>query len=215
MNRTLLLAAAVFALVAPMDAQVVSKGTVQIGLGLNAGGFATQYDSEISILGFTKKDSHRDGALSMTFPLEVQYNITDRFGLGLYLEPGSYIDSAGTHPNKLFLLGLSPRFYVVNGDHFTLDLHADLGLANLQIRDVQNGKERFTDHFDGRHFRAGVRGQYYFGQAFGLHADLRLAGANFNWSKREPRDPLIDAVNYKATLKVTGVQFELGAQVRF
>lgn len=210
-------AMAVFLAFAPAAAsgQAITRGDFQLGIGFNAGAHATRYESEITILGFSKKDSHNDGAVTVTVPLEAQYSFTDRFSLGLYIEPGSYLDSSGTHPNKLLLLGISPRYYVVNKDRFALYVHVDLGLSKLQIKDVKSGKDRFTDYFEGSHARLGVAGQYYFSDLFGLNAGLRFTGANFAWKERDPSDPLIAAFNYKGTLKTTGVQFQLGLQVKF
>ena len=141
--------------------------------------------------------------------------MSDRFSIGLYVEPGSYVDSAGTHPNKLFLIGLSPRYYAVNKDRFALYFNADLGLSQLRISDVKNGINRFTDTYSGASLRFGTAFQFYFSQMIGLQLGLKYAANNFKWRGRDPRDPILDAVDYSATLKTSGVQFEIGLQAKF
>ena len=134
--------------------------------------------------------------------------------MGLCLEPGSYLDSAGTHPNKLLLLSLSPRYYVVNKDRFALYFNADLGLSYLRIGDVVDGSNRYNDRYGGGHFRIGAAAQCYFGSVFGMNFGLKYAANNFRWRGRDPRDPILDLVDYSATLKTSGVQLQIGLQVK-
>ena len=117
----------------------------------------------------------------------------------------------GTHP-KLFLWGLSPRYYAVNKDRFALYFHADLGLGQLRIGDVRKGVNLYTDHYSGGHLRLGTAVQFYFGSVVGLNLGLKYAANNLKWRDRSPGDPLLDAVNYSARLKTSGVQFQLGLQ---
>lgn len=137
-----------FALLSTASAQVNAKGTLQFGLGLSPGVHATHFSNEVTFGGLTQKEDHRDGAVTVTWPIEAQYGLADRFSLGLCLEPGSYLDSAGTHPNKLLLLSLSPRYYLVNKDRFALYLNADLGLSFLRIGDVVDGANRYNDRYE-------------------------------------------------------------------
>ncbi len=215
MFQRMSVAVAALVLCASSFAQVNTKGTLQFGLGVSFGAHATRFDSEVSFLGLSIKNSDSDGAVTVTVPIEAQYGLSDRFSVGLYLEPGSYVDSAGTHPNKLFLMGISPRYYAVNKDRFALYFNADLGLSQLRISDVKNGINRFTDTYSGANLRLGTAVQFYFGQAIGLHLGLKYAANNFNWRARDPRDPILDAVDYSATLKTSGVQFEIGLQAKF
>lgn len=214
MIKQLLILSAALALGHAASGQVNEKGKVQIGLGLDLGIHKTRFDHQVTVLGFTKKEGKNDEAATVTTPVDVQYGLSDRFSLGLHFEPGRYLDSAGTNPNKLILLGLSPRFYALNNEHFGLYVHADLGVSKLDINTFRNGRKEYLDKYDGGHFRLGVGGQYFFGGAFGLHAGLRLVAADFKWKGRDPQDPVLDALNYDASLKTNGVQVEVGLQVR-
>lgn len=215
MNQRISFALAAMVLWATASAQVNAKGTLQFGLGVSLGAHATHFTNEASYSGVSINTSDRDGAFTVTVPIEAQYGLADRFSLGLYLEPGSYLDSAGTHPNKLFLWGLSPRYYAVNKDRFALYFHADLGLSQLRIGDVRKGVNLYTDHYSGGHLRLGTAVQFYFGSVVGLNLGLKYAANNLKWRDRSPGDPLLDAVNYSARLKTSGVQFQLGLQAKF
>lgn len=196
-------------------AQVNSKGTFQVGFALSGGGHATRFENSFKVLGVTVKNSSEDGAVTVSTPVDFQLGLSDRFSLGLIVEPGRYIDSAGTNPNAFFLFSLSPRFYVVNREQLALFIHADLGLSALRIGDVRDGTRTFDDSYAGGHFRLGTQFQYYFGKTFGLNAGIKLASHSMKWRDRDPEDPLFEALDYEATLRTTGVQFQLGAQVRF
>lgn len=56
--------------------------------------------------------------------------------------------------------------------------------------------------------------QCYFGSAFGMNFGLKYAANNFRWRDREPRDPILDLVDYSAKLRTSGVQLQIGFQVK-
>lgn len=196
------------------SAQVNGKGVLQFGLGVSLGAHATHFTNEIAYAGLYTKDDDRDGAVTVTVPIDAQYGLSDRFSIGLCIEPGSYLDSAGTHPNQLFLLSLSPRYYAVNKEHFALFFNADFGFSHLRIGDVVEGTKRYDDDYAGGHFRLGTQAQWYFGNTFGINVGLKYAANSFKWKDRDPHDPVFDVVHYSAKLKTSGVQFQVGLQVK-
>jgi len=219
MIRLLMLKRTIFSLAtmaffASASAQVNAKGVLQFGLGASLGVHATHFTNEVSYAGSSKQEDHRDGAVTVTVPIEAQYGLADRFSIGLCFEPGSYLDSAGTHPNKLFLISLSPRYYMVNKDRFALYFNADLGLSYLRIGDVVNGTNRYNDRYGGEHFRIGATSQFFFGSVFGMNVGLKYAANNLRWRDRDPQDPILGLVDYSAKLKTSGVQLQLGLQVK-
>ena len=214
MNR-ILTALLCFAVIASAEAQVNDKGKFQIGLGASLGLYATQFENSVTypILGtfIEKKD---DGAATVSYPIDLQIGLSKPISLGLYVEPGSYLDSNDTHTNSFLVIGISPRFYAVNKDHFAWFFHLDVGLSALRINDVENGGQRYTDSYAGGHFRLGTQVQYYFGNTFGLNFGVQYSGHNMPWRDRDPEDPNLKNANYSATLKASGVQLQLGLQVK-
>lgn len=196
-------------------AQVNAKGTLQVGLGAAFGAHATHTTSELRYGNFALTHSDNGGAVTVTFPIEVQVGLANRFSLGACLEPGRYLDSAGTHPNALFLMAIAPRFYAVNKDHFALFFGLGLGLNYLRIADVRSGNQRFVDRYAGGYLRPGVGLLWYFGKVVGLNVGLDYTANTFKWKGRDPNDPTFGLVAYSASLKTSGVVFKIGLQAKF
>lgn len=215
MRNTILLLAALGA-ASVTDAQVNDKGRFQIGVAPGLGVFKTDFEFSATypIIGRVSKSS-ADDAATVSFPIDLQAGVSKRFSLGVCIEPGRYIDSAGTHPNSFFIFSLEPRYYVVNGEHFAVHLNADLGFGALRISDVRSGTKKYDDTYAGAHFRFGAQAQYFFGSTFGLNFGLKFASHSLKWRDRDPEDTTLNSLDYAATLKASGVQFQLGAQVRF
>ncbi len=195
-------------------AQVNGMGKFQFGLGLGLGVHATHFEQEAHFAGYTLRDSQKDDAITVTVPLEAQVGLSDDVSVGLYLEPGSYLDSADAHPNKLILVGLSPRLYVVNKDRFALHLNADVGFSHLRISGMRQGAILYNDRYAGGHFRLGIASQWFFGNAVGIHIGLKYADHSFNWKERDPAPWTLNIAQYYAKLKTSGVQFQVGFQVK-
>ena len=115
---------------------------------------------------------------------------------------------------KRQLVSLSPRYYLVNKDRFALYFNADLGLSYLRIGDVVNGTNRYNDRYGGEHLRIGATSQFFFGSVFGMNVGLKYAANNLRWRDRDPQDPILGLVDYSAKLKTSGVQLQLGLQVK-
>lgn len=141
--------------------QANGKGTFQLGLGASLGVFRTEFENSVVYLIVGRvSNSSEDGAATVSYPLDLQAGLSDRFSLGLCVEPGQYIDSAGTHPNGFFILSIEPRFYVLNKEHFAIHLNADLGISALRIRTGEGTSAEFDDSYAGGHFRFGAQAQY-------------------------------------------------------
>lgn len=206
--------AMVLASATALTAQVNDKGTFHIGFALNTGVHATHFENSFELFGAHVSDSDDDGAVTVSFPLDVRYGLSKRFAIGIYLEPGTYLDSNATRSNGYFVGGISGRFYLIDKEHFAWDAGLDLGLGALKIKEDTGGRS-ITDTYAGGHARLCSTVYFYFGNTFGLNAGLKLAAYNLTWKDRDPDDPVLDAFDYEAKLRTVGVQFQFGAQVRF
>lgn len=211
MNRITLLSARVLTPFL-LQGQAHQQGTFQIGVGASFGIHATHYEQsyKYQFAGQTIEfsDENDDGAATTTFPIEVHFGLAERFSLGLYGEPGTYLDSADEHPNRIFLIGLSPRYYIVNNDNFYWYAGLDVGAGALRISDKD---ETFTDTYAGGHFRLGSGVAWFFGDLFGINLFAKYGAYNLKWRDREP-DPNVD--NFEAMLKTSGFHIGLGLQVK-
>lgn len=196
--------------------QVNGKGVFQLGLGASLGVFKTEFTNSFGLPGSPRvSNSSQDGVATVSYPLDLQIGLSDRFSVGLCLEPGQYIDSANTHPNAFFIVSIEPRFYVVNKERFAVHINADLGLSALKIRSGEGTSAEIDDSYAGGHFRFGAQAQYYFGNTFGLNFGLKFASHSMEWRDRDPENTVLESIDYEVTLKTSGMQFQLGAQVKF
>lgn len=196
-------------------AQVNDKGVFHIGLGWNGGVHATHFENSAQAFGVRVSNSDDDGAVTVSFPLDLRYGLSKAIALGVYIEPGTYLDSNATRSNGYFLAGISGRYYVINKERFAWDLGLDLGAGALRITGTENGT-KVTDTYSGGHLRLATGVYFYFGNVFGVNLGLKYAAYNLKWKDRDPSSAgaALDAVDYAATLKTSGVQLQLGLQVR-
>ncbi len=214
MRTTTLLIATALAVLA--HGQVNQPRKFQIGLGGSLGLYGTHLESDYDTpLGGHVASNHNDGAATLTMPLDIQIGVAKAVSVGLYLESGSYLDSSRTRSNGLFSMGVEGRYYPLNKERLALFLSLDIGFSALSIRDIEARSQRITDNYVGGQARIGAQFQYYFGQTFGLNVGLKLAGTSFQWLGRDPHDAVLDGADYSASLRASGIQLRIGAQVKF
>ncbi|MBK6832534.1 MAG: outer membrane beta-barrel protein [Flavobacteriales bacterium] len=212
--RTALLGSAFLVLLAPASAQFNDKGTVHLAIGLAGGAHGTEYKTTISIFGGNYSDTETDGAATITVPIELDFGISKKFSLGLYLEPGSYLDSSATESNSMALVGLQPRFYFINGDRFAWLGSLQLGAAGLKIeRD-----EAFTESsatYAGGNFGLGTGVVFQFTDLIGLQLHMRYMTTNMKLRDYTLNGNDVDLDNYEAELRTRGFAVQASLGFRF
>lgn len=191
---------------ADLVAQVNDKGTFHASVGIAAGGHVTTY--ETSLLGVV--NSENDGAATVTYPIELGYGLGERFSLGLYIEPGVYLDSSASESNGLTLVGIQPRFYIVNGDRFAWMASLHLGVSALRY-DVDEPGNRTEAKYSGANLGLSTGVGYYFSDHIGLNLQLRYVGTTMplrSWSVNGVDfDP--DLIDAKLTTRGVALQASL------
>ncbi len=165
---------------AELAAQVNDRGTFHASVGIAASGHATSY--ETTILGVVNTEN--DGAATVTYPIELGYGLGQRFSLGLYIEPGVYLDSSASESNGLALVGIQPRFYIVNGDRFAWMASLQLGVSALRY-DVDEPGNRTEAKYSGTNLGLSTGVGFYFSDLIGLNLQLRYVGTTMplrSWS---------------------------------
>lgn len=191
--------------------QVNDKGTMHISLGVYGAGHATHYEQEFFGVKVYEDD---DGAASVTFPLEFQYGFAKWFSLGLDLEPGLYLDSSDTQTNGLFLLGLQPRFYIINNENFTWLASLQFGSTGLKIHD-EDLVSKTTSTYRGSHFGLGTAVGFYFSDHFGIMVHGRYIANNFELRDFERDGVEQDLDNIDATLTTRGFGLQVSGVFSF
>ncbi|MCB9170183.1 MAG: hypothetical protein H6594_07530 [Flavobacteriales bacterium] len=199
------------------EAQLNKAGTVHLGIAGSLGIHATTYVEKqyLGLLGLYQETTTNDGAVSWTFPIDIQVGVAKVLSAGLYLEPGIYLDSSDTQSNAIMLAGLAPRFYVVNTDHFAWTLLLGGGIGTLRIdQQYTNGNDR-TVYLSGGQFRIGTGVLVIFGRHIGLQAGLKYAYYDLPLRRSEYNGEEESLSNYDGHLTASGVHVDLGLAVRF
>ncbi|MBL7963216.1 MAG: hypothetical protein JNM31_05140 [Flavobacteriales bacterium] len=191
------------ATVLPILAQSNSFGSLQFGLGASFGLYNTEFNESYPPTNYAR--TNRDNAVAVSFPLEVHLGLVPFMSLGLYLQPGSYLDTSATRSNSMFIGGLSPRFYIVNGDRFNWFAGLEAGLANLVIKERPFAGGTYQYTFGGGHFRIASGFNLYFGKVVGMQMQMKYAVYNMPLWDLEP-----NFSDYTARLKVDGLEAQLG-----
>lgn len=212
--RTTILSTGVLFLFTSASAQFNDKGTVHLAVGVAGGAHGTEYKTTIHIFGGNYSDTETDGAATITVPIELDFGISKKFSLGLYLEPGSYLDSSATESNTMALVGLQPRFYFINGDRFAWMGSLQLGAAGLKIeRD-----EAFTESsatYAGGNFGLGTGVVFQFTDLIGLQLHMRYMTTNMKLRDYTLNGNDVDLDDYEAVLRTRGVAFQMSLGFRF
>lgn len=196
------------------NAQYNQKGTVHLAIGVAGGAHGTEYETKTTILGYTVKDTETDGAATITVPIEADFGISNLFSLGVYLEPGSYLDSSATESNSVVLVGLQPRFYLINGERFALLAGLQLGAAGLKIERDEDFVESSAT-YAGSNFGLGVGTVFQFTDLIGLQAHLRYMGTTMKLRDYSINGDDVDLDNFDATLRTRGVALQISLGFRF
>jgi hypothetical protein len=201
---------------ASAQAQYNDKGTFHIALGTTLAAHATEYDQTITIpvINLPVRQTSTGGAATLTVPLEVHYGFAPIFSLGLYAEPGRYVDSVATRENRIAMLGLQPRFYLVNKDRFAWMASLHLGFTRLVIDDVEAlGRPKSTH--GGGHFGLSTGVGFLFSESIGLQLHLRYLANNLPLREYELNGSAISLDLVDAELRARGVGLQASLNFRF
>jgi hypothetical protein len=197
-------------------AQYNDKGTFHIALGTTLAAHATEYDQTITIpfVNLPVRQTSTGGAATVTLPLEIHYGFAPLFSLGLYADPGRYVDSVATRENRIAMLGLQPRFYLVNKDRFAWMASLQLGFTRLVIDDVEAlGRPKST--YGGGHFGLSTGVGFLFSESIGLQLHLRYLANNLPLREYEINGSAISMDLVDAELRANGVGLQASLNFRF
>ncbi|MEO8588344.1 MAG: hypothetical protein ABI432_03160 [Flavobacteriales bacterium] len=195
-------------------AQYNTKGTVHVALGIAGGAHTTEYETTTHILGIAVTDTEEDGAATFTVPIEGSYAFANAFSLGLYFEPGSYLDSSATESNALMLLGIQPRFYLVNSEHFAWMASLQLGMSALRIDRSELGAES-SARYAGGNFGISTGVGFLFSDHFGIQVQARYMATNMPLKEYEVNGASIALDDFDAVLRTRGVAMQASATFKF
>jgi hypothetical protein len=216
MRKLLFLPVLLFAFAS--SAQFNEAGRFHASIGGAAGFHATKYYQKFTFNFFgtpvNVDTTSTDGAATFTLPIELDFGVAKFMSLGLYLEPGSYLDSSATESNSLVVAGIQPRFYLLNKDRFALLASLQLGVAGLNIVRSEPGYTSDARYL-GFQWGLGTGMAVGFGDHLGMRFMLRYVGTSMPLRAIEENGRSIDLDNFEARLTTGGVLLQLSFCVRF
>ena len=161
-----------------------------------------------------------DGALSIQFPLELRYEVSERWNLGLDMKFGSYVyepDSAEGKSNRFFVFGIAGEFTIVNKENFRWYTGFGIHTASLVLEETSDDaiierKEEWTYRGGGIRLNTGVL--IYLGDVVGLNFNLGLDTHNFTLEEYEQNGAKQDLSKIDAKLKLAGLDGTIGLVLR-
>lgn len=210
MKQRILLIATAFYAHACVVAQINDKGTFHASIGVAAGGHATHYEQ--TVLGTIR--SNDDGAATVTYPIEFSYGLGRRFSLGLYVEPGVYLDSSASESNGLAMIGIQPRFYIINNDRFAWMASMQLGSSALR-HDVDEPGNVSEAIYRGTTLGLSTGVGFYFSDLVGLNLQVRYIGTTMPLRELTLNGTEFDPDLIDATLTTRGVAFQASLAFKF
>jgi hypothetical protein len=188
-------------------------GSFHIAAGVGFGFHGTIYQQTTSLLGASFSEEEEDGAVTITVPIDVQFGITKPLSLGLYVEPGAYLDSNATRTNALVIAGVKPQLYLVQSEDFGWFMNARAGYTFLNISDNDDSLQRIETRYSGPQFGLGTGIGAYFGRIVGLNVGLNWLRSSFDLQELTIDNTTQSLESFEAELETTGI--ELTAQLAF
>lgn len=197
----------------PAIGQEMVKGRVHLGVGMDLGAHATQYQQTVRLLGIPFGADNSGSAATVLFPIRVQYGLTRHWSSGLYFSAGSYIDSSATRTNGIALIGLCQDFHIVEGERFSWTASVSFGGTRLVIED-KDALGAFQSRFGGPHVGVGTGVRLFFTRNVGLRMDLGYFGSALTLNEHQRNGRAVDPNLFDASLNTSGITLHAGLALR-
>jgi hypothetical protein len=179
--------------------------------------------SEITLTNFSPELSFTDddGAATVHIPIELRYELTRRFNIGLDAKLGSYLynpDSTEGKTNHFFTIGAAAEFNIINGDNFRLYAGAGVNTGTLTLKEesqVPGVDLSYESTYKGGGFRMNAGILWFFAGNLGLNANLGFDSHDFELNAYRENGQEQDLSNVKATLTINGMDGTIGLVQRF
>lgn len=202
------------------NAQRKKEFQVRAGLGLGIYGSKTEFTYELPGNNLTDKDE--GGAVTFHFPIELRYEITKRFNLGLDTKFGSYLydpDSAEGKSNNFFAIGAGAEYSIVNKENFRWYGGIGFNYSSLTLVETSDNfsgtSEKNESKYSGSGFKLNTGVLVFLSKHFGLNFNFGYDSHNFTLQELKKNGQTQDLSNFKGKLWVKGGELNAGLCVRF
>ncbi len=228
MNKNILICL-VFSLfaISNLSAQAFQKGTKVISLGVGFAGYGTTQTVTTNFNGVSFSTSESDGAASTIIPIQFEYGISNKFGLGAELTFSNYFindsDRVVLESVKSVDFGINGSYHLLNSEKNDLFITLGLGASSMSVNYVVT-QAQFIESLSGSgaYFTLGITDRIFFSDHFGVFFNLAYRGYNYSELEAEftpAVESAIASTNFTYSQswdwKFTGVHFGTGLAVKF
>ncbi|MGB0882061.1 MAG: hypothetical protein ACPGSO_03850 [Vicingaceae bacterium] len=213
--------------VASANAQAFQKGTKVISLGIGFAGYGTTQTITTNFNGVSISNSESDGAASTVIPIQFEYGISNKFGLGAELSFNNYFindsDKVVLESVKSVDFGITGSYHLLNSEKNDLFFTLGLGGSSMSVNYVVT-QAQFIESLSGSgsYFTIGITDRIFFSDNFGVFFNLAYRGYNYTGLEAEFTPAVESAIassnfTYSQSWdwKFTGVHFGTGLAFKF
>lgn len=210
--RNTITTCALLLLASTLFAQSHEQGQFSISVGPSFGAWGVTHELETPLGMYESEEV--EAAVTITVPVRFSYGFVERFSLGVFLEPGVYGDDNDSRGNFLFMAGLTPRLYMINGGKANWYLGLDAGAGFLFWKE-ETSRSKAEKGFIGIQARLHTGVNMYFSDHVGLFFEGGLGYVGFGLVRAELNDEVLDIDDIEERLKTLGGQFTMGLAMKF
>jgi len=167
------------------NAQAFQKGNINIDLGIGFGAYGTKSTFTTTSNGVSISDSETDGAASTLVPVQIEYGVTDRIGVGFLFQYNNYFinDSDKVSLDKVSCVdfGLNFNFHLLNSDRNDLFVTAGLGMSSISV-DYTSLASLFVESYGGTgvYYGLGITDRFFILDNVGLLFNISYRGYSYS-----------------------------------
>lgn len=214
--KKLLLFSTLILVVLTVNAQRTNEFQIRAGLGI--AGYAATSEFQYFFLGNNVQSKDTDGAATFHFPIELRYEVSDRFNAGIDMKFGSYLYSDTTDnsgkSNRFSIIGIGAEATLVTAEKGRVYIGAGFNSGNLTINDFAGGLGQETK-WRGPGFKFNIGGiAYIYNGPIGVNFNIGYDKHTFDLKEYQLDGNLQNISNLIGTLAVSGVDINLGLVYR-
>jgi hypothetical protein len=214
----LIIAISIISLTSFAQEKAFLKGKLVISGNASLGVYATKTHSEWNYLSFHKTADTVGGAASGVYALNLEYGLTNWFGIGGRFGYSKYIASADStnhyiKPNVNGVDGnLTFNFHFIKTVHFDMPIQLLFGYSHIkyQALDAYNGIAEGS----GLNYGISLVPRIYFGKHIGMFFNVGYVGYNYPNLTLSNNTGILNNLDYTFKLKANGVNLGIGLVVK-
>ncbi len=198
------------------QAQRTNEFQIRAGIGLAV--YESTSEFQYHFLGTDIQSIEKDGAATFHIPVELRYEVSDRFNAGIDMKFGSYLYSDTTDnsgkSNHFSIIGIGAEVSLVTAEKGRVYLGAGFNSGNLTINDFASGLGQETK-WRGPGYRFNIGGiAYIYNGPIGVNFNIGYDKHNFDLKEYQLDGNLQNISNFIGKLTVSGVDVNLGLVFR-